>query len=161
VVSSHMLVLGQQAANLVEARRMAEDALESGRAWERFRMLVQAQGGDVVFVDDPERLAKASLVEMTRAPRSGFLTEIQAREIGEASVDLGAGRARKEDPIDHAVGIIVHHKVGDQVTKGEPLFTIHANTPEKLAQARQRLLAAHRWSEGPCPALPLFYDVIS
>ena len=161
VVSSHMLVLGKKATNLVEARRIAEDALHSGRAWERFRMLVQAQGGDVGFVDEPERLAKAPLVETTPAPRSGYLTEIQAREIGETAVDLGAGRARKEDPVDHAVGIVVHHKVGDRVMIGEPLFTIHANAPEKLAQARQRLLAAHHWSEEPCPPLPLFYDVIS
>ena len=161
VVSSHMLVLGKKATNLVEARRIAEDALHSGRAWERFRMLVQAQGGDVGFVDEPERLAKAPLVETTPAPRSGYLTEIQAREIGETAVDLGAGRARKEDPVDHTVGIVVHHKVGDRVMIGEPLFTIHANAPEKLAQARQRLLAAHHWSEEPCPPLPLFYDVIS
>jgi len=161
VVSSHMLVLGKHAANLDEARRIAEDALQSGQAWERFRMLVQAQGGDVRFVDEPERLAKAPLVETTVAPRSGYLKEIQAREIGEASVDLGAGRARKEDPIDHAVGIVVHHKVGDQVKIGEPLFTIHASAPEKLQQASQRVLAAHQWSDEPCPALPLIYDVIS
>ena len=161
VVSSHMLVLGNKAANLVEARRIAETALQNGQAWERFRMLVQAQGGDVRFVDEPERLAKAPLVETTPSPRSGYLTEIQAREIGETAVDLGAGRARKDDPIDHAVGIVVHHKVGDRVMEGQPLFTIHANAPEKLAQARQRLLAAHHWSDEPCPALPLFYDVIS
>jgi pyrimidine-nucleoside phosphorylase len=75
-------------------------------------------------------------------------------------VDLGAGRAKKGDPIDHAVGILVHHKVGDAVKAGEALFTVHANDEEKLESARERLLAAVEWSDGPVEPLPLFYGVV-
>ncbi len=160
VAAAHMLIVGRKAANLETARSMAEGALESGRALESFRRLVQAQGGDVRYVDEPNRLPQALLVETVPASRAGYLLGINAREVGETSVELGAGRARKEDPIDHAVGIEIHHKVGDYVQAGEPLFTIHANDAAKLTAARMRLLAAHQWSTEPVQPLPLFYDVI-
>ncbi|GAP15154.1 pyrimidine-nucleoside phosphorylase [Longilinea arvoryzae] len=160
VAASYMLVIGRKAANLESARTMAEAALESSRALASFRRLVQAQGGDVRYVDEPDRLPAAPLIETVTAPRAGYLLGINAREVGETSVELGAGRARKEDSIDHAVGIVIHHKVGDFVEGGEDLFTIHANNAAKLAAAKERLLAAHQWSTEPAPALPLFYDVI-
>jgi len=160
IVASHMLNLGQKAPNLQFARQMAEEALESGQAWTLFRQLVHAQGGDLAYVDDPERLPRAALVETVSAARAGYLSGINAREVGETSVELGAGRARKEDPIEHSVGIVIHHKVGDRVEKGQPLFTIHANDPAKLKRARSRLLFAHQWSDSPCDSLPLFYGVI-
>ena len=160
IVASHMLNLGQKAPNLQFARQMAEEALESGQAWTLFRQLVHAQGGDLAYVDDPERLPRAALVETVSAARAGYLSGINAREVGETSVELGAGRARKEDLIEHSVGIVIHHKVGDRVEKGQPLFTIHANDPAKLKKARARLLAAHQWSDSPCDPLPLFYGVI-
>lgn len=159
-VASQLLLLGEKAASLDEARYMAETALKDGRAWQKFRRLVEVQGGDVRQIDDPTLLPTASLVEVVNSPQNGWLETIDAREIGEASIDLGAGRARKEDAIDPAVGFIIHRKVGDRVGIGEPLFTIHANSKGKLAQARERLLAAHHWSDQPCPRLPLFYDVI-
>ncbi len=161
IVASHMLNLGQKAPNLQFARQMAEEALESGQAWTLFRQLVHAQGGDLAYVDDPERLPRAALVETVSAARAGYLSGINAREVGETSVELGAGRARKEDLIEHSVGIVIHHKVGDRVEKGQPLFTIHANDPAKLKKARARLLAAHQWSDSPCDPLPLFYQVVS
>ena len=78
--------------------------------------------------------------------------------MGEAAVTLGAGRAKKSDPVDHAVGFIIHHKVGDRVKKGEPLFTIHANDQSKLAEAREAVLAAHSFSNDVVSPLPLFYS---
>ncbi|TLN18573.1 thymidine phosphorylase [bacterium] len=160
VAAAHMLVVGRKAANLEAARTMAETTLESGRALASFRRLVEAQGGNVRYVDEPDRLPVAPLIETIDTPRAGYLLGINAREVGETSVELGAGRARKEDPIDHAVGIEIHHKVGDQVQVGEPLFTIHANDAAKLAAAKMRLLAAHQWSSEAVQPLPLFYDVI-
>lgn len=159
-VASHMLVLGQKAGDLPSARHMAEEAIASGRAFEVFRRLVQAQGGDVSYVDDPRKLPKASLVEVVRAEKPGFIAAINAREVGETAVELGAGRAKKSDAIDYAVGIEIHHKVGDWVGQGEPLLTLHANHPAKLEAARARLLAAHLWSAEPVPPLPLFYGVV-
>lgn len=161
VVASHMLVLGEKADTLEAARLMVENAIAQGGAWRKFRELVQAQSGDLRFVDEPERLPAAALVEAVPAPQSGFLLALNAREAGETSVALGAGRAKKGDPIDHAVGVMVHHKVGDRVEKGEALFTLHANDSNKLAEARERLLKACQWSDHPCPPLPLFYGVVS
>src|SRR5512140_149632 len=157
-VSAHMLVVGQRARSLDEGRRMAEKAIADGSAFEKFRVLVQAQGGDVSYVDHPEKLPQARLVETVSAPRSGWLSQIDARDVGEASVALGAGRARKSDPVDHAVGFIVLHKVGDRVEQGEPLFVVHADDEAKAAAAREAVLAAHAFSDTPVPPLPLFYE---
>ena len=78
--------------------------------------------------------------------------------IGEASVALGAGRAKKGDPVDHAVGIKLHHKVGDHIQRGEPLFTIHANDAKKQAEALESIRMAFGWSDTAIARLPLFYE---
>jgi len=157
-VSAHMLVLGKRAKDLAEGRAMAETAIADGSALEKFRVLVQAQGGDVSYVDDTSKFPRAKFVEVVKAPRSGYISQVQARSVGEASVILGAGRAKKSDAVDHAVGFIIHKKVGDQVAESEPLFTIHANDEFKLAEAREAVLAAHSFSDTVVPPLPLFYD---
>lgn len=159
-IASHMLVIGGKAQDLREGRDLAEEALREGRAWQQFRTLVQAQGGDVSMVDHPEKLPVAPFIEEVYAGQEGHLSAINAREVGETSVDLGAGRAKKGDPIDHAVGIVVHRKVGDFIRQGDRLFTIHASDRSKLMQAKERLLAALSWSTAPVQPLPLFYGVI-
>lgn len=160
VVAAHLLMLGGRAASESEARLMAEAAIADGSAWQRFVVLVKAQGGDVRYVENPDLMPAAPLIESVPAPRSGYLAQINAREVGETAVELGAGRSRKEDQIDHAVGIVILHKVGERVQAGQPLFTIHANDAHKLAAARERLLAAHQWSDTPVEPLPLFYAVV-
>jgi pyrimidine-nucleoside phosphorylase len=160
VVASHMLVIGDKAANIENARSIAEAALGDGRAWQQFRDLVSIQGGDVLFVDEPQRLAVAPIIKELKSPESGYLKQVHARTIGETSVELGAGREKKGDAIDHAVGIIVHHKVGDKVDKGEILFTVHANDEQKCQQALHRLREAVTFSMDTVPPLPLFYDVV-
>lgn len=157
-VSAHLLLLSKRAGDLNEARALVEKSIADGSALEKLRVLVQAQGGDVSYVDDPSRFPKAEFVEVVMAPRNGYVAEIQARSVGEAAVTLGAGRAKKSDPVDHAVGFVIHHKVGDQVEAGEPLFTIHANDEAKLAEAREVVLAAHKFSDTPTERLPLFYS---
>jgi pyrimidine-nucleoside phosphorylase len=159
-VASHMLVLGELAKDEQTGRRMAEQAIASGASFEYFRKLVIAQGGDVSYVDQPEKLPKAKYIQELAASRSGYLKEINARVVGETSVTLGAGRTRKEDSIDHAVGIIVHRKVGDYVEAGQPVFTIHANRAELIEPAKHRLSSALEWSDTPVPPLPLFYGVV-
>lgn len=157
-VSAQMLLVGKRADDLTEGRALAEIAVANGTAFEKFRVLVQAQGGDVAAVDHPDTLPMARIVEVVNSPRSGYLAEVDARSIGEAAVSLGAGRAKKSDSVDHAVGFIIQHKVGDKVEKGEPLFIIHANDEEKQAEARESVLSAHLLSSEPVPPLPLFYD---
>lgn len=161
VVASHMLVLGEKASSLDKARQMAESALQEGRAWEKFRMLVKTQGGDLSYVDYPERMANAPVVRMAAAPRSGWISQINARVVGETSVVLGAGRQRKGEAIDHSVGIVLHHKVGDRIAQGQPLFTVHARNEQEAEDAQKILLEAHEIIDQPCDPLPLFYDVIS
>jgi pyrimidine-nucleoside phosphorylase len=157
-VSAHMLVLGKRAGDLTAARALAEKSVADGSAFEKFRLLVEAQGGDVSYVDDPSRFPGAEYVEAVESPRDGYLAQVQARTVGEAAVALGAGRARKADPVDHAVGFVIHHKVGDRVQKGEPLFTVHANDRDRLKDARQAVLSAHVFSEAAVEPLPLFYE---
>ncbi len=156
-VAGEMLFLGEKAADEAEGRQMIEAAIAEGRAWEKFRQLVEAQGGDVACIEEPERLPKATLIETVEAEAEGYLAHVQTDEIGMAVVALGGGREKKGDPIDHAVGVVMHVKVGDAVEPGKPLFTVHANDEAKLAEAKQRILAAMTFRKEPTPALPLFY----
>lgn len=159
-VAGYMLMLGGLAEDELEGQHKAKEALANGKSLERFRALVSAQGGDLSYVDEPDKLPRARLIEVVPAPRSGYLEGIDARMIGEASVRLGAGRAKKSDAIDHAVGIVVHHKVGDFVNRGEPLFTVHASRKSALEDGRTSVLEAHTWSDDPIPPLPLFYGAV-
>ncbi len=161
VVSGYMLALGGLAKNKTQGRKMAEQALTSGKSLARFRALVQAQGGEPSYVDHPERLAKARLIVDVPSPYNGYLKEVNARLVGETAVLLGGGREHKGDPIDYTVGVIVHHKVGDKVKAGEVLVTIHANSKAKLAIARHKLLEAHQWSDEIVKPLPLYFGTVS
>ena len=156
-VCAHMLVLGKRAKDLAEARVMAEESIADGSAFEKFRVLVQAQGGDVSFVDDTAKFPRAKFAEVVTAPRNGNILQVNARGVGEAAVMLGAGRSKKSDVVDHAVGFVIHKKVGDRVQKGEPLFTIYANDEPKLAEMREAVLLAHLFSDDVVSPLPLFY----
>lgn len=157
-VTAHILVIGQRAKDLIEGRALAEKCIVDGSALEKFRVLVQAQGGDVSYIDDISRFRRAKYVDVVNAPRSGFISQVHARIVGEAAVELGAGRTKKGDPVDHAVGFIIHKKVGDKVEAGEPLFEIHATNETKFEEARKAVLAAHKFSDEFVSPLPLFYE---
>jgi pyrimidine-nucleoside phosphorylase len=159
-IAAYMLYLGGRAGSVAEGRRLAEETLSSGAAWEKFRALVAAQGGDVEQIEEPERLPRARLIREIPAPADGYLAEMRAYEVGMAAVALGAGRTKKGEPIDPAVGILVHRKVGDPVRRGEPLFTVHANAEERLAEAEAWLSRAVRIREAPVPPLPHIYETI-
>jgi pyrimidine-nucleoside phosphorylase len=158
VACAHMLLLGNRTNSLEAGKKMAEQSIQNGKAWEKFRQLVIAQGGNVEVIDKPDLLPQAKFVEVVKSPRSGYLSQIHARVIGKASVLLGAGRSKKSDPVDHAVGIVVHHKVGELVEKDSPLFTLHANDQSRLREAQARAMSAHQWQDQPHPPLPLFYE---
>ena len=159
-IAAHMLRLGSKATSVDEGRRLAESLVRDGHAWQKFVALVQAQGGDVSQIEQPDRLPRASIIRDAPSPRSGYIARVDALEVGLTAVVLGAGRAKKGDPIDHAVGIEVRVKVGDRVEPGAPLFTIHANDEGKRIEAEKRLLNAVSFSESPVEPLPLFYGVI-
>jgi len=160
-VAEQMLILGEAGADDGEAREKAEKALEDGSAWQKFLDLVKAQGGDLSYVEDPDKFPKAPIVEVVPNPTAGYLSQIHARIVGETSVDLGAGRAKKTDQIDHAVGIEILREVGDHLEEGDDLFILHAANQADFELAKERLLAAHKWSDSPVDRLPLVYDIIS
>jgi pyrimidine-nucleoside phosphorylase len=162
-VATEMLLLGKEAEiTQRDARLMAEGAIESGSAWAKFREFIAAQGGDLAQVEDPKRLPVAPIVAPLLAPVTGFVARIDAREIGYAVVDLGGGRAKKSDTIDHAVGILLspHAKLGARVEAEQPLLWIHARTKEGLEQAMSRLTEAYTLSDEPVESPPLIHQII-
>ncbi|MBZ0310411.1 MAG: pyrimidine-nucleoside phosphorylase, partial [Anaerolineae bacterium] len=138
----------------------AKKSLADGSAFARFRQMVQAQGGDVNQIDHPEKLPQASLHETMTAPREGYIQSVDALAVGYGVVDLGGGRMTKSDPVDYAVGILTHVKVGQKVKSGDVLFTLLANVPQKLAAAKETLKDAVEIGESPVEPLPLFYDTL-
>ena len=159
-VAGQMLILGGKAQDAEEARAILLEALHSGQALAKFKEWIAAQGGDLAAVDDPSLLPQAAIIQDVPAPRAGYVAGIDAMEVGLTAMLLGAGRAKKGDLIDHAVGVVLQVKVGDYVKFGEPLLTIHSNDGDKLTQAQERLLAAYTWSEKPVQAPPLVYKII-
>ncbi len=157
VIAGEMLYLGNLADSPDDGKAQAAEALASGAAWDKFRQLIEAQQGDLVFVDKPERLPKARLIETVESDREGYLAKVQTDAIGFAMVSLGAGREKKGAPIDHAVGMIMHIEVGDHVEPGTPLFTLHADDEAKQAEVKRRILDALTFSDEPVERLPLFY----
>ena len=156
-VSAHMLVLGKRAKDLDEGRTMAEKSITDGSAFNKLRVLVEAQDGDVSYVDDVSKFPRAKFISVVESPRSGYISQVHARLVGEAAVALGAGRAKKSDAIDHTVGFLIHKKVGDRVEEGDALFTIHANDQSRLKEALESVLGAHSFSDSVVAPLPLFY----
>jgi pyrimidine-nucleoside phosphorylase len=160
MVAAYMLVIGRKANSLSEARTMAEKAITSGKALDMFRKLVAVQGGDVSFVDSPEKLPQAPVLVSVYSEKSGYIKEFNARIVGEVSVEMGAGRAKKEDKIDHSVGLVIQKKVGDRVEVGDLLFTIHAKNSASIQSIRSQVMKAIKLSNKPVEPLPLFYNVI-
>jgi pyrimidine-nucleoside phosphorylase len=160
-MASQMLLLAGQATEQEEVIAHLETLLDRGQALAKFRQWLTAQGGDVAYVDDPSLLPRARHIEELDAPRSGYIADLDAREVGLTSMLLGGGRSQKGDQIDHAVGIVLNTKIGDGVEEGQPLLTIHANDEARLWGARQRLLAAYEWSDEPVSPPPLLHEIVS
>jgi len=141
-----------------EGRGRAAQALDSGGALEAFRAMITAQGGDPRVVDDPGGvLPRAPVVRTLLAPASGFLAAVDAEALGRASGDLGAGRKRKGDPIDPAVGIVFRPKVGDAIEARQELGTIHAQSETDVRACADRVLGALTLSDETVEPPPLVY----
>jgi pyrimidine-nucleoside phosphorylase len=160
-ISSLMLVQGKRAETIEAARDMVNDALVSGRGLDYLKRLVEAQGGDVTVIENPERLPEAPIKSVIAAPKAGFVHEVHARQVGETAVLLGAGRSTKGEEIDLAVGISVLVKVGDRVEDGQPLFVVHARDENSLTIATEQLTSAIIIGDTPQDPLPLFYGLVS
>jgi pyrimidine-nucleoside phosphorylase len=160
-VAEQMLVLGGAFPTVKVARKSAETALADGTAWQKFLDLVQAQGGDISFVEHPDKLPQAPVIKVVKSPETGYLSQINARVVGETTVGLGAGREKKGDQINHAVGVEILREVGDQIKAGDDLFILHAQDLADFDIAQKRLIEAHQWSESEVDPLPLVYDIVS
>jgi pyrimidine-nucleoside phosphorylase len=161
-VAAEMLLIAGAVASPEEGRARAAGTLDDGTGWALFRRWIAAQGGDLHFVDNPSRLPKAPLIAPLLAPRSGYVARADAREVGYTVVDLGGGRARKEDPVDPAVGVVLTEqgKLGGKVEAGQPLLWVHARTQQTLDAALARLPGAYNFSDEPVAAPPVIYQVI-
>jgi pyrimidine-nucleoside phosphorylase len=159
-LAGYMLVLSGFVADEKAGRDLAENVLDNERALECFTAMVAAQGGDVTYIEQPDRFPRATQIKDVYSPRAGYLKEINAQIIGEIVVRLGGGRSRKGDPLDYRVGIIVHCKVGDRIEKGQTLFTIHASRENDLIEAESDLLKGCKWSDDPVNPLPHFYGIL-
>jgi pyrimidine-nucleoside phosphorylase len=146
-LAAQMLIVGGVENDLEIARNHSRDAITSGRALERFRACVEAQGGDPRVLDDTALLPRAGKQRAIKADRAGFVTAVEAGEIGRVVMDWGGGRRRLEDKIDYAAGLRLHVKIGDQVDAGDPLVTAYYNDESKFEEMDARLRAAYRIEE--------------
>ncbi len=153
-----MLLLGEAAPDVPTARQRLEDALADGSALRRFAQIVEAQGGDPGVVEDPRRLPRPAAVREVRLDRGGVLAALDAEQVGMAAVELGAGRARKEDRVDPAAGVLLRKRRGDEVRAGEVLAELHAADAARLDAGEARLRAAVILSDEPPLAQPLMLE---
>ena len=147
-LASEMIVLGGVAADLDSARLMAIEAVATGRAFEMFVRLVEAQGGDVDAVVNPDQSPKATTVHECYAQEEheGFVAALNAYEIGKAALYLGAGRMSKEATVDPTAGIVIEKKVGDSVRKGDLLATLYTSREVDVEWVSQKIGEAYTFS---------------
>ena len=151
-----LLALSDLGVDEAEGRRRAEAAMADGSALSKYGEWIRAQGGD----PELDALPVAPVIVALHAPRAGFVHELKAREVAFAALELGAGRHRAGDPVDHAVGVVCHKKRGDAVEAGEPLAEIHARDEGAVDAARAALLAAYELRNTAPEPRPLVLDVI-
>ena len=151
-LAAWMLYLGGRSASVRDAKKLAAELIRSRQALEKFRQLVELQGGDVACIDEPSRLPRAKFSLEVKSPRDGFVSAIQSEDVGTACVVLGGGREKKEDSVDPAVGIILHKKVGDRVDGGESLCTVMYNSTASAARAKALLECSYQIADSaPAP----------
>jgi len=160
-LSGWMLYMGGVVKTVAEGNQTSADLISSGKALEKFRQMVDLQGGDVHAIDDPKKLPQARNSLKVLSNSSGFVTAIMCESVGTACVILGGGRERKEDTVDPAVGIVVHKKVHDRVEAGEPLATIYYNSESKAERSKQLILESYKiGGAAPATKRPLIHRVI-
>lgn len=160
-LGSHMVVLAQKAKNAEEAREMLKEVIRNGKALEKFKEFVTAQGGDASVIGNTDLLPKAKYIVPVLSDRAGVVEKIHAEKIGIVAMELGAGRATKESVIDLAVGIVLNKKRGDKVSEGEVLAYIHSNDESNIEKAKEGILANYVISENYENNIPLIHDVVT
>ena len=139
-LGAYMVKLAGKGEDIEENKAKLLENIVNGKGYEKFIQLVENQGGDSSYIKDTNLFPKANYIEKVYSQKDGYIQSMNAKEIGKIVCDLGAGRIRKEDSIDNAVGIVLNKKVSDKVEKGDTLVTIYANSKEKLEEAKKKLL---------------------
>ncbi|MEW6189649.1 MAG: pyrimidine-nucleoside phosphorylase [Actinomycetota bacterium] len=160
-LGSYMLVLAGIVSKPEEGRALLKDTLSTGKALDKFGQLIEAQRGDPDVLSDQGILPRSSMVEDYLAGKEGYILSMDAKKIGEAVMELGAGRETKESAVDLSVGLVLYRKVGDRVEFGEPIVKIHANHYGKLQKAISILKEAIIISDERPQPRPLIYDIIT
>jgi pyrimidine-nucleoside phosphorylase len=155
VQAAIMLTLGERAENYTEGRALAESALHSGSAFLKFVEIAHRQQAEVRFLENPDLYPTANANRVLEAKRNGYVSDLNALSIGQAAVSLGAGRMRKEDPVDYTAGIILHRKRGDYAEKGQPLATLFGATVDRIASVAAAVEAAFTIEDTPPASRPL------
>jgi pyrimidine-nucleoside phosphorylase len=161
VLGAHMLIAAGVTDDLETGINMLKQTINDGRAINKMREFIEAQGGDGEVVNNTELLPKASIIMDIIAEESGFVESINTQEIGMVSLTLGGGRETKDSKIDLSVGIVLKKKVGDRVEKGDTVATLYANDIEKLKAAKDRFERAYEFSKTPVKKQPLVKWIIS
>jgi len=158
-LAARMLMMGGKASSLEEGKAVAHSLLSSGKALEKFRQLITAQGGDPAVIDTPEQvLPRARCSRDIVSGGAGYISSLDTRALGCACVVLGAGRAAKDDVIDPAAGMSIMKKTGDSVSRGELLATLHYSEGRPFAEAEHTVRNAYHISSEPPEPLPLIYE---
>ncbi|QAA35119.1 pyrimidine-nucleoside phosphorylase [Clostridium manihotivorum] len=159
-LGSNMVVLAGKASTAEEAKVMLLKTIEDGSAIMKLKEFVAAQGGNAEQVINSDLLPKAKYVYEVKSDKDGYISKINSENIGLVAMELGAGRATKEDNIDLAVGIVLNKKRGEKVEKGDVLAYIHANDEAKIEKAANGILGNYKISDSYEDNIPLIYDVI-
>ncbi len=138
-IGSYMIKLAGKGDNLEENKKKMLENINNGLAFEKFKQMVEMQGGDTSYLDDINKFEKAKYIVQVNSDKIGEITEINAEDIGKLACDLGAGRIKKDDKIDMSVGIVLNKKVNDFVKQNELLATIYANDEEKCKKAVEKI----------------------
>src|SRR5712664_4230974 len=156
-----MFYLGDKTKSVDEGRKLAGSMIASGKAKEKFRQGIRLQGGDERVIDEPQRLPKARSRLDVASSASGFITSTDCEGFGIALAMLGGGREKKEDKIDHGVGLDFFNRTAAPVKKGELLATIHYNSDAKLAEAKGLISGSYHIGEhAPREKRPLVRHIL-
>ena len=159
-LSAWMFYLGERTASVDEGRVLAEKMVATGQALEKFRQGIKLQGGDARVVDDTSLLPLARNRAEIVSPKAGYIRDTDCLQFGIALAMLGGGREKKEDAIDHGVGLEFHKRIGDRVLAGQKLVTIHYNSQAKLAEATEMIASSFEIGESAPAPRPLIRRIL-
>ena len=154
-----MLTQANRVKDIEEGKKLLEENIKNGKALDKLAQMVKAQGGDESYIYHPEKFKKAKYIIDVKSIKNGYIKEINALEIGEAAMKLGAGRATKDDVLDFEAGIVLEKKVGSKVEVGETLCKVHSNK-ENIDSILDEVLESFKFVDDELETLPIIYEIV-